>query len=81
MRWLLAWILYILGDLVYRIFAKRWRGYTVYSKLLIWSHEVQGPSGNGPWGPEFGPPSLVTYKSPYTLNNNINKTRDTCKDD
>lgn len=23
--------------------------YMIYNHLMVWAHEIQGPSGNGPW--------------------------------
>jgi hypothetical protein len=45
-----AWVLYGLGDLICRLFTRRFGlFYPVYNRLMGWSHIVQGPSGRGPW--------------------------------
>lgn len=28
--------------------------YPVYNRLMVWAHEIQGPSGNGPWSAIVG---------------------------
>lgn len=54
MRWLLAWVLYWLGDMI-----ERWNdddrrftafGFNAYQRLMAWSDIVQS-DGPGPWKP------------------------------
>lgn len=53
-RWALAWALFLIGDLVWRVFdvwtgiGMHWPIYRTYSTLMTWSGEAQG-SGRGPW--------------------------------
>ncbi len=53
-RALLAWLLYLLGDLVSRPlqldWSERWAGFWMapYDRLMLWSVSVQG-EGRGPW--------------------------------
>jgi hypothetical protein len=51
-RWLIAWMLYGLGDSVSRLMNSAeilGHLYPVYNRLMGWSVIVQGPSANGPW--------------------------------
>lgn len=59
MRWLASWTLYLMGDLVWRIFyvwtgigMGSWPVYQTYNRLMLWSDSVQG-DGRGPWGPRM----------------------------
>lgn len=52
-RFVAAWALYLLGDLVSRTLEPlfgHWFGwpYATYNRLMTWSNDVQG-DGDGPW--------------------------------
>ena len=47
MRYLASWVLYGLGDLVYRLAGPR-GFWPIYNHLMLWSDDIQGES-RGPW--------------------------------
>lgn len=53
MRWTLSWMMYWIGDTWWSATEPltKWFcwPYRVYSRLMNWSLDIQGPSENGPW--------------------------------
>ena len=51
-RWLLAWILYAVGNGISKLDRFEWTfglWYWVYSRCMCWSADIQGPGDFGPW--------------------------------
>lgn len=57
-RYILAWALYLIGDLVSRL-PDVLRAYPVYTALMGWSDDIQG-HGPGPWGSTVDESPLLT---------------------
>lgn len=55
-RWLIAWLLYLIGDAVSKVLNRieRWERLSVglcnvYQWTMVRSHLIQGPGDFGPW--------------------------------
>lgn len=46
MRFILAYILYFIGDMFFHLSEF---GGNMYQKFMVWSSDIQGPGSNGPW--------------------------------